>query len=85
VIVYKHRVAASQRTILVAALVLAGCATATKTVYQHPVTREKAECVKPAPKGGIPGMYGLIDAPALDRYSECKSGLEAKGYVRTAP
>jgi hypothetical protein len=73
----------SPRLLLLLALLLAGCATASEfAVYQHPTTGDRVECEKPAAKGGIPAMYGLIDAPNLDRYSECKSSLEARGYQR---
>jgi hypothetical protein len=68
---------------VIAIILLAGCATASQyAVYQHPTTGDRVECAKPKAKGGIPGMYGLIDAPNLDRYSECKSSLEARGYQR---
>jgi hypothetical protein len=64
-------------------LCLAGCSTTSiYAAYKHPSTGEVLECEKAPPGGGVTGVYGLGDAPIVDKYNKCKSSLERHGYER---
>ena len=63
------------------ALFFASCSTTSQyAIYQHPTTGDQLRCEKAPPKGGLTGVYGLIDLPLADRYNDCKSDLERQGY-----
>ena len=69
----------------IAVLLLGGCiAPVTQIPYRHPVTGRVITCPKPPP-------FLLSDGSAVtavvqgNRYAECKTALEARGFQRVDP
>ena len=58
---------------------LSGCTFARdQIVYRNPVTHDEQVCLRP-PAIAI----GTADIPERNRYADCKTKWEARGYVRT--
>ncbi len=71
-------------------LILAGCAGTPvagpggDAEYKHPVSGDIQHCDNNTAGGAV--MFGVIGGVVSgNRYANCKSDLEAKGYVRVQP
>ncbi len=59
---------------------LSGCTFARdQIVFRHPVTHDEQVCLRP-PAIAI----GPADIPERNRYADCKTRWEDRGYVRTS-